>query len=156
MAWMECKLWVEKSQPKLASVTDQDNQPLEDIWAEEDHHQEEKELIVEDHTPTHQMESTEDVEDIQVKERENTEIVIVIIKRAREEIGIVQDLEKRNTEKEETADQTLQESDLQPDLYTIINQWGRFKQRKFKNFLQLFKPQTILSTFQINQWIKIL
>lgn len=68
------------------------------------------------------MESTEDVEDIQVKERENTEIVIVIIKRAREEIGIVQDLEKRNTEKEETADQTLQESDLQPDLYTIINQ----------------------------------
>lgn len=68
------------------------------------------------------MESTEDVEDIQVKERENTEIVIVIIKRAREEIGIVQDLEKKNTEKEETADQTLQESDLQPDLYTIINQ----------------------------------
>jgi len=151
---MECKLWVEKSQPKLASVTDQDNQPLEDIWAEEDHHQEEKELIVEDHTPTHQMESTEDVEDIQVKERESTEIVIVIIKRAKEEIGIVQDLEKRNTEKEETADQTLQESDLQPDLYTIINQWGRFKQKKFKHFLQLFKPQTILSTFQINQWIK--
>lgn len=68
------------------------------------------------------MEIIEDVEDIQVKERENTEIVIVIIKRAREEIGIVQDLEKRNTEKEETADQTLQESDLQPDLYTIINQ----------------------------------
>lgn len=68
------------------------------------------------------MESIEDVEDIQVKERENTEIVIVIIKRAREEIGIVQDLEKRNTEKEETADQTLQENDLQPDLYTIINQ----------------------------------
>ena len=68
------------------------------------------------------MESTEDVEDIQVKERESTEIVIVIIKRAKEEIGIVQDLEKRNTEKEETADQTLQESDLQPDLYTIINQ----------------------------------
>lgn len=154
MVWMECRLWVAKFQSKLASVTDQDSQLLEDIWAEEDHHQEEKELIVEDHTQIHQMESIEDVEDIPVKEKENTEIVIVIIKRAREEIGIVQDREKRNTEKEETVDQTLQENDLQPDLYTIINQWGRFKKRKFKHFLQLFKHQTILSTFQINQWIK--
>jgi len=68
------------------------------------------------------MEITEDVEDIPVRDKESTEIVIVIIRRAREEIGIVQDREKRSTEKEETADQTLQESDLQPDLYTIINQ----------------------------------
>lgn len=68
------------------------------------------------------MEITEDVEDIPVRDKESTEIVIVIIKRAREEIGIVQDREKRSTEKEEIADQTLQESDLQPDLYTIINQ----------------------------------
>lgn len=68
------------------------------------------------------MEITEDVEDIPVRDKESTEIVIVIIRRAREEIGIVQDREKRSTEKEETADQTLQESDIQPDLYTIINQ----------------------------------
>ena len=68
------------------------------------------------------MEITEDVEDIPVRDKESTEIVIVIIRRAREEIGIVQDREKRSTEEEETADQTLQESDLQPDLYTIINQ----------------------------------
>lgn len=154
MVWAECKSWAAKSQSKLVSVTDQDNQLLEDIWAEEDRHQEEKELIVEDHTQTLQMEITEDVEDIPVRDKESTEIVIVIIRRAREEIGIVQDREKRSTEKEETADQTLQESDLQPDLYTIINQWGRFKKRKFKHFLQLFKPQTILTTFQINQWIK--
>jgi len=120
MVWAECKSWAAKSQSKLVSATDQDNQLLEDIWAEEDRHQEEKELIVEDHTQILQMEITEDVEDIPVRDKESTEIVIVIIRRAREEIGIVQDREKRSTEKEETADQTLQESDLQPDLFTTF------------------------------------
>lgn len=111
MDWMECKLWVAKSQFKSANVTDQDNQLLEDIWAEEDHLQEEREVIEEDHTLAHLMESTEDVENIQVKGKENTEIVTVIIRKAREEIVIVQDQERRNTEREETADQILQESE---------------------------------------------
>lgn len=111
MDWMECKLWVAKSQLKLASVTDQDNQLLEDIWAEEDHLQEEREVIEEDHTLAHLMESIEDVENIQVKGKENTEIVIVIIRKAREEIVIVQDQERKSTEREETADQILQESE---------------------------------------------
>ena len=111
MDWMECKSWVEKSQFKSANVTDQDNQLLEDIWAEEDHLQEEREVIEEDHTLAHLMESIEDVENIQVKGKENTEIVIVIIRKAREEIVIVQDQERKSTEREETADQILQESE---------------------------------------------
>lgn len=57
------------------------------------------------------MESIEDVENIQVKGKENTEIVIVIIRKAREEIVIVQDQERKSTEREETADQILQESE---------------------------------------------
>lgn len=96
---------------KSASVTDQDNQLLVDIWAEEDHLQEEREVIEEDHTLAHLMESTEDAENIQVKEKESTEIVIVNIKKVKEETEIDQDLERRSTEKEGTADQILQENE---------------------------------------------
>jgi len=156
MVWAECKSWAAKSQSKLVSVTDQDNQLLEDIWAEEDRHQEEKELIVEDHTQILQMEITEDVEDIPVRDKESTEIVIVIIKRAREEIGIVQDREKRSTEEEETADQTLQESDLQPDLYTIINQWGRFKKKKVQTFFTTFQTPNYFINFSNQSMNQIL
>lgn len=156
MVWAECKSWAAKSQSKLVSATDQDNQLLEDIWAEEDRHQEEKELIVEDHTQILQMEITEDVEDIPVRDKESTEIVIVIIRRAREEIGIVQDREKRSTEKEEIADQTLQESDLQPDLYTIINQWGRFKKKKVQTFFTTFQTPNYFINFSNQSMNQIL
>lgn len=57
------------------------------------------------------MESTEDVENIQAKETENTEIETEIIRRVKEEIGIVQDQERKNTEREEKVDQVLQENE---------------------------------------------
>lgn len=65
----------------------------------------------EDHTLAHLMESTEDVENIQAKETENTEIETEIIRRVKEEIGIVQDQERKNTEREEKVDQVLQENE---------------------------------------------
>jgi hypothetical protein len=57
------------------------------------------------------MESTEDVENIQARETENTEIETEIIRRVKEEIGIVQDQERKNTEREEKVDQILQENE---------------------------------------------
>lgn len=57
------------------------------------------------------MESTEDVENIQARETENTEIETEIIRRVKEEIGIVQDQERKNTEREEKVDQVLQENE---------------------------------------------
>lgn len=57
------------------------------------------------------MESTEDVENIQARETENTEIETEIIRRVKEEIGIVQDQERKNTEREEKVDQFLQENE---------------------------------------------
>ncbi len=53
----------------------------------------------------------EDAEKTPDKERKNTEIVIASIRKAREGTGIVQDPDKRSTEREDRADQTHRESD---------------------------------------------
>lgn len=151
MDWMDFKSWAEKSRLKSASVTDQDNQLLVDIWAEEDHLQEEREVIEEDHTLAHLMESTEDAENIQVKEKESTEIVIVNIKKVKEETEIDQDLERRSTEKEGTADQILQENEC--STWSLYHESIEENSNNSSNFLSTFQtPNLILSTFQINQF----
>jgi uncharacterized protein YccT (UPF0319 family) len=57
------------------------------------------------------MENTEDVEKIPVKETDKEDIEIVIVNIKKVEEGIVQDQDKRSTEKEDKADQILQESE---------------------------------------------
>lgn len=110
---------------------------------EEDHHQEEIMVTEEDHTLAHQMVTTEDVEDIQVTEKENIEIEIVNTNKVKEETEIVQDLDKRSIKKEDKADQIHQENDcnkikLRPDLYNqgIIHSISTFKlfMNQFKNY----------------------
>lgn len=61
------------------------------------------------------MVTTEDAENVQTQETENTEIVIVnvtgTIKKVRKETGIVLDLERRSTRREDKVTQTRPESD---------------------------------------------
>lgn len=140
MPWMASKLWAAKYKFRSANVTGQDNQLLEGIWVEEDLLQEENAVTDDDLILVLRMESTEDAENIQATEKESTEIAIVNTRKARDAIGIVQDLGRRSTEREETADQILQGNEYwRSDLYTI-NQWGRFK-----------RSSKFLSTFQMNQ-----
>lgn len=98
---------------RSASATDLENLLPEDTWAGENHHQEESANTEEDLTLDHLTESTEDAEDTQAtdKNNEDIEIVIVSIRKARGEIEIVQDLDRKNIGREDKADPIHPESD---------------------------------------------
>lgn len=107
------KSWVAKSLLRSASATDLENPLPEDTWAGENHHQEESANTEEDLTLDRLTESTEDAEDTQAtdKNNEDIEIVIVSIRKARGEIEIVQDLDRKNIGREDKADPIHPESD---------------------------------------------
>ena len=105
-----------KSTLKSANEPDLENQLLEDTLAGEDLHQEKivTEIVIVltegDLIPVHPME-IEDAESTQVKEKESTKIEREIIRKARGGREIVQDLDRKSTEKEDKADPIHPESD---------------------------------------------
>jgi len=98
---------------KSASVTDQDNRHLADIWEGDGPHHQDNAATDVDHIHVHPMESTGDAEKTQAREKKNTEtgIVIVSTRRANAEIGTDPVQVKRSTEREDKAAQTHQESE---------------------------------------------
>jgi hypothetical protein len=115
---------------KSASATDPDNPHLDDILAGEDPHQEKTVTEIEtactegDPIHVHPME-IEDAENTPVKDKENIKIEIEIKSKAKEKTEIVQDLDKKNTEKEDKVGRIRPESDELPqsthDLYNEGN-----------------------------------
>ena len=99
---------------KSANVIGLDNQHLGNISAGEDRLQEntvtgtEIALTGEDLTLAH-LTAIEDAENTQMRGKENTKIEIK--SKVREETETVQDLDKKNTEKEEKADPIPKEND---------------------------------------------